>query len=638
MALSEIIINDVVRFQTNAVISESDFQNLRQYLLNREPLLTVTNSIDVFLREHFSADKQTAIEEMAKAACDSQKTSDVKEARADEQEKNNDALLRSNYSQELPSLDNKKSQLDTRIYQQQNYHNQIRSQVSEYKINRDQITHTIARIQSERNIINSRYILNATFPHGHMHTHGQVHTHGHMHTHGTVHTHYPNGIQFPNTFPTMLSLQDQIALDSLAREENRLNDERLRLTRLIDSKDVELFSEGQQLSTIITEKRQTENRYRELKRQLEVEIPNRELQRQARSQERAIREDARAIDDTEMLQLSDKNREALKQRITAKIAELDKTRERLMKSATDTSYPIFIEQLDEVLSGAKELEITYGELEALKSIQSKMKKYSKMEQLEQKITHSLQDAKGILSTLQQNLSESTSKLQRYEASNPQLKQTNAELAEDNRRLQPSSEASGSVRANALYWSLFGGTSSVISAAVIGSLVVSPIFFAISGVLALATVISLTVAAVYHFQKSACDDKIDHNNKTIRNNESIISAHDKEVVTLRSTTIPSLRNTIEETSQSIGQMDKKLKELQQGMKQLFTKAQNVIELQSSSNGFFGNQSSNVVHLRASSQGLPQYEDSSSLESTDTMEFPYEHSSTQQVNWFRGFGNS
>jgi hypothetical protein len=638
MALSDIIINDVVRFQTNAVISESDFQNLRQYLLNREPLLTVTNSIDVFLREHFSADKQTAIEEMAKAACDSQRTSDVKEARADEQEKNNDALLRSNYSQELPSLDNKKSQLDTRIYQQQNYHNQIRSQVSEYKINRDQITQTIARIQSERNIINSRYILNATFPHGHMHTHGQVHTHGHMHTNGTVHTHYPNAIQFPNTIPTMLSFQDQITLDSLAREENRLNDERSRLTRLIDSKDVELFSEGQQLSTIITEKRQTENRYRELKRQLEVELPNRELQRQTRSQERAIREEARATDDTEMLQLSDKNREALKQRITAKIAELDKTRERLMKSATDTSYPIFIEQLDEVLCGAKELEITYGELEALKSIQSKMKKYSEMEQLEQKITRSLQDTKGILSTLQQNLSESTSKLQRYETSNPQLKQTNAELAEDNRRLQPSSEASGSMRTNALYWSLFGGTSSVISAAVIGSLVVSPIFFAISGVLALATVISLTVAGVYHFQKSACDDKIEHNNKTIRTNESIISAHDKEAVTLRSTTIPSLRNTIEETSQSIGQMDKKLKELQQGMKQLFTKAQNVIELPSSSNGFFGNQSSNVVHLRASSQGLPQYEDSSSLESTDTMEFPYEQASTQQVNWFRGFGNS
>lgn len=628
MALSEIIINDVVRYQTNAVINESDFQNLRQYLLNREPLLTVTNSIDLFLSEHYSADKQTTIQEMAQSACTAQKISDSREARADEQEQNNDALLKSNYSQELPSLDNKKSQLDTRIYQQQNYHNQIRSQLSEYKINLEQINRTISRIQNDRNLINSRYVLSTPFQHGTIHTHGHIHTH----FNGTVHNHYPDGFQFPSTVP-LLSIQDQITLDSLAREEHRLSDERQRLIRLIDSKGIDLFNEGQQLSTIILEKRQIENRYSELKRQLEVELPNRELQRQNRSQARMNREDARATQDPEMLQLSDKNREALKQRITAKITEFDRVRSRLLNTATETSYQAFINQLEDALEGTTGLNIGYSERNALKSIVTMMKKYSEMEQKEQITSDSLVDAKNLLRDLERNLGDSTSKLKHYETSNPQLKQTNKKLTEDNRRLQPASEASGAMRTNALYWSLFGGTSSVISAAIIGSLVVSPIFFAISGVLALATVISLTVATVYHFQKSASDDKIEANCKIINNNKSIISTHDKEAATLRANTIPSLRTIIDETKHSIVQIEKQLTEHQQEMKQLFTKAQNVIELQSNSNGFFSNQSAHVVPLRSPDLEFPQFESSNS-DSSDGLEFPQP---TQQAYWYRGYGN-
>lgn len=37
MALSEVVINDIVQSQTKAVISESNYHLLRQYLLERKP-------------------------------------------------------------------------------------------------------------------------------------------------------------------------------------------------------------------------------------------------------------------------------------------------------------------------------------------------------------------------------------------------------------------------------------------------------------------------------------------------------------------------------------------------------------------------------------------------------------------------
>ncbi|WP_298623819.1 hypothetical protein [uncultured Legionella sp.] len=634
MALSEIIINDIVRKRTNAVIKASDFHNLRQYLLNREPLLTVTNSIDLLLREQFSDDRQAAVEAMAQEAYDAQRTSDKKETRADEHERTNDELLKVSYSQELPSLENKKNQLDERIYQQQNYHAHIRSQVSEYKINLDQINRTIARLQSDRNIINSRYVLNAPFPHGNIHAHVQVFTHEpNMHVHGHIHTHN-NGLNYPNHGHMLFSLQDQIALDSLVREEHRLNDERIRLTRLIDVKEAELFNEGQQLSTIVTEKRQTENRFRELKHQLETEIPNREWQRQNRNQERMDREDARSTHDPELQQLSDKNREALKQRILTKIDELDKTREQLMKEATEVSYQTFIEQLDETV----ELEVSYYEREALNSIREKMIKYSALQQQEKKTSHSLQDTRTILSTLQQKFNEHTRTLQGYEASNPQLKQANKLLVEENGRLYTAREGFNASQTSALYWSLFSGASAGISAAVIGSLLVSPVFFALSGALALVTVISLTVAGVYHYQKSACNDKMDENHKAIRNNKAIISEHDKEAATLRTTTLPELSAKIEETSQSISLIAKQLEELQHNMKKTYTKAQNITELQGNRNGFFGQQAAtNVLPFQKdSSHGFSQFEESSAPVETTSMEFPHEEP-PQYNSWFRGYGN-
>ncbi len=624
MALSEIIINDVVRFQTSTVISESSFQDLRQYLLERKALLTVTNTIDSILSVHYSADKQAMIYEQAKLACESQKLSDDREARADEEEKNSDALLRASYSQKLPNLENKKDLLDMQIYQQQNFHNQISSQVAEYKVNREQANRAIAQIQTERAMIMARYVVQPTFPQRTIHTpNGTIHTHT-----GTLHTHMGH-----MSSPPLYSIQDRFTLDSLAQQENRHNNERSRFASLIRIKEADLFREGQQLSVIVAEKRKIENRRNELMHQLNRELPQREQLRQIRAQNRVIRESARAVEDHELLQLSDENRTALTKLITVKIATLDKTRDGLMQKAKDCSYTVFVSQLEEVLSASTNQILTYNEREALKSIVSMMKQYSEMEKQEQITTRSLVDARSTLKNLQQKLGDSTRTLQSHEKANPQLKQTNRELTEDNRRLQLSSNSAGDARTDALYWSLFSGTATVVSTAIIGSLVVSPIFFAISGVLALATVISLTVATVYHFQKSDSDNKMDDNNRTILLNKATISQFDREAATLRTKTIPGLKTKVSKAQKLVELIDKELQEQQQEMKQLFIKAQNVIEFQSNPNGFFTKPATNVIPFNNPSQNPPQYEDAG----LSFVMLPEETSSEQNPtsHWFSGY---
>lgn len=611
MALSEIIINDVVQYQTNKIISESNYPTLRQYLLERKPLSILTDAIEEILSSQYDIDKRTIIMELAQLAFDAQRASDTHEARSDDQEKINDSLMNSNYRQELSSIDNRQPQLETRIFQQQNYVNQIRSQISEYKINKDQAYRSIDRIRNERNIINSRYIINPTIPQTNVHVHGatpqtNVHVHGAV-PQPTVHVH--------NATPTavVFSFQDQLTWDNLIREENKLIDERQRLTRLIETKEADLDREEKQLVQLSAEKRQIDNRKKEITRQLETVLPNKEQQRQLRYEERIAREQARETDDPELLQLSTKNRDALKQRITAKIEELDTIRSQLMKNAVDSSYQVFLTQLDEALQGITDLQLSYGEREALKSITQMMNEYFEMEDQEQKIIHSLNEAKSSLKSLQKKLSDNTSQLKEYEASNPQLKITNKGLEEDNIRLKAASESAGSVRNTAIYCSLFGGTSSIASAAIIGSLLVSPVFFAISGVLALATVISLTVAAVYHYQKSTSDNQVDRNVKTIGENESIIAKNDIKAVELRTTTLPSLQTQIDESGKVISRIDKQLQDHQHAMRQLTTKAQNVIEQVSNhSNQFFRSATESVVPFRSSS---PKFEDDSNPETTE-----------------------
>ncbi|WP_173238118.1 hypothetical protein [Legionella antarctica] len=378
--------------------------------------------------------------------------------------------------------------------------------------------------------------------------------------------------------------------------------ERQRLTYLVDSKDTESTKEKRTLDTLLNEKKSAEVRYSEINQQLSVDLPNKELQRQIRSKERLSREHARSHNDPNLQQLSHRNLEVLKQQIATQNHELENKRNHLMNTAVDTSYLLYVTQLDQALQQTNRLKLSFNECEALKMIVNMMNQFMAMREQEQNILRLISEEQNSLYKLQENLIDSNTQLRRYIASEPSLAKENRDLNEQNDSLTLVSGSSGNHRTNALYASLFGTGSGLLSAGLISTLVISPLFFAVPGAFALLTIISLTVALVYHFKKLTAQEQIASNTQTIRENETTIQRQLEQANDLSVTTIPKLTTQISESEKTIVTIEQQLKNQQQAMSHLLSKAENVTSTYGGSNTFFG--SEGLEHYPIPS--APEYE--------------------------------
>lgn len=582
MALSEIIINDVVQYQTNAVISESNYHILRQYLLERKPLSRVLNPINSLLSEHCDKDKQAIINHLTQLACESQRNHDLQEARSDEQEGINENSLMINYRSELLTLENTLKELDTKCYQQQRQYNQVSRQFNELKVNMTHINQSIDRVRYERQLLDQQL--------------------NHPYSDGNV---YTNPLTQTRIYPDLSPPQDRHTRDRLLQEENRLIEERQKLVHLINSKETEKNKEEQTLNRLHKEKKEAEERYSEVKHQIDVVLPNSEHQRQIRNQERLAREQARAIYDPHLLQLSHKNLEALKSQIETQIRELDERRNQLMGEATDISYKIYLTQLEQVL---QELEngpqITFNENNALKMILAMMKNMEEMAEKEKDIASSIDKERHNLHSLQKSLVGYTRQLERYLTSDPHLVKQNKALTEENTQLQQYGESADNWRTKAFYASLFSVGGSLISIGILNTFIISPVFFAIPGVLAALGVVSLVIAVVSYCQKYFSDMQMEQNNQKIEKNELILMKQWKKANELSLSIIPSLNAKIEQSEKELYALEQKLQDQQHAMSLLLNKAQNVTSNYGGSSNFFGNTTGNVFYLPSA----PLHEDS------------------------------
>ncbi|HGC5700265.1 TPA: Dot/Icm T4SS effector PieE [Legionella pneumophila] len=582
MALSEIIINDIVQSQTNAVISESNYHILRQYLLERKPLSRVLNPINSLLSEHCNQDKQAIINHLTQLACESQRNHDLQEARSDEQEGINENSLMINYRSELLTLENTLKELDTKCYQQQRQYNQVSRQFNELKVNMTHINQSIDRVRYERQLLDQQ--LNHPYSDGNVYTNPPTHT----------------GI-----YPDLSPPQDRHTRDRLLQEENRLIEERQKLMHLINSKETEKNKEEQNLNRLHKEKKEAEGRYSEVKHQIDVVLPNSEQQRQIRNQERLARENARASYDPHLLQLSHKNLEALKSQIETQIRELDERRNQLMSEATDISYKIYLTQLEQVLQESeKGPQITFNENNALKMILAMMKNMEEMAEKEKDISSSIDKERHNLHSLQKSLVGYTRQLERYLTSDPHLVKQNKALTEENTQLKQYSESADNWRTKAFYASLFSVGGSLISTGILNTFIISPVFFAIPGALAALGVVSLVIAVVSYCQKYFSDMQMEQNNQKIEKNELILMKQWKKANELSLSTIPSLNAKIEQSEKELYALEQKLQDQQHAMSLLLNKAQNVTSNYGGSSNFFGNTTGNVFYLPSA----PLHEDS------------------------------
>lgn len=582
MALSEIIINDIVQSQTNAVISESNYHILRQYLLERKPVSRVLNPINSLLSEHCNQDKQAIINHLTQLACESQRNHDLQEARSDEQEGINENSLMINYRSELLTLENTLKELDTKCYQQQRQYNQVSRQFNELKVNMTHINQSIDRVRYERQLLDQQL--------------------NHPYSDGNVYTNPPTQTRI---YPDLSPPQDRHTRDRLLQEENRLIEERQKLVHLINSKETEKNKEEQTLNRLHKEKKEAEERYSEVKHQIDVVLPNSEHQRQIRNQERLAREQARAIYDPHLLQLSHKNLEALKSQIETQIRELDERRNQLMGEATDISYKIYLTQLEQVLQESENgPQITFNENNALKMILAIMKNMEEMAEKEKDIASSIDKERHNLHSLQKSLVGYTRQLERYLTSDPHLVKQNKALTEENTQLQQYSESADNWGTKAFYASLFSVGGSLISIGILNTFIISPVFFAIPGALAALGVVSLVIAVVSYCQKYFSDMQMEQNNQKIEKNELILMKQWKKANELSLSIIPSLNAKIEQSEKELYALEQKLQDQQHAMSLLLNKAQNVTSNYGGSSNFFGNTTGNVFYLPSA----PLHEDS------------------------------
>ncbi|KTD74644.1 hypothetical protein [Legionella waltersii] len=535
MALSDIKIKDAVVHYTQSIITGSNYELLRQYLLERKPVQAVMESVKKDLHQLCESDKQRFKQEYTVSACETQLISDEQDAFSDQEQYDTETRLTQEYSIQLPELRKQLESLKSTYLLQEKSTQLVQTNLEMYKREESRIETRLSGIRTQKSLLTLQYPYTQT-----------VHTH--FHSHPAVVTTHPNS-SYNWTW------SNQLQWNNLCIEESQLLSELQQVRGNISSKKLECRFEETKLSELLEQKTTLERKIDSMQRQLNTEFPQNEKSRQRRKEERAFRASARKTEDPQLNQLSYRNREALSQKISTQNKALDRLKEKLDQEASDMSYSVFLTELELKLESQNTNHLLMNENEALKMILGIMKEYQLLATEEQRMQTQLKEENRKLQSLQRNL------------------ESNTQLAESNQQLTQNSESAASARNTSLF---IGGTSAVggvVGAIMVTNMIVDPILFFVPGGLALVAVVSLIVAFVYHIQKSSYDADIDRNNKSMISNETELLDETYKKDNANSPK-PTLQQQIETTQKEIQTQSALLEEHQQAMIRLMQKGQNV----------------------------------------------------------------
>ncbi len=566
MALSEIIINNEVQFQTSAAIVHSNYELLRKFILDRTPLAPVMMAITQNLTAHYLADKDAMVHQLTQDACQAQIINDIQDANTSEQERARDLSLIKSHTRDLPVQQHKQNLLDMKITHQQDILSQMRGSINEYKANLKGIDSALAGISKERAQLNSRY---SSIP-----------------QQGNVHGHAQPVIVSNPTAPGVIlyTEQDQLIWDRLYREENRINAERTRTATLITLKENEFSSAEANLIDTQRELRQVNQDVAYMKRSLDIELPENERQRQIRHQERTTREHARQNHAPALQQLSVRSHQELQRKIESKTHELNHQHNQLKTKAEELSYPEYLNQLEVALSREDGPQVTFYENQTLKSLLHMIKNFFELEGTEQVINQNLSEAQKYLNQLYQNQTQNGHEVERLIASNATLKELNLTLGYGNYDLEINKQTAENIRTGAIYASIIAGGGTLITAAIGAFLLLNPILFAIPAALGLVMLVAIGIAVAYHFIKSSNENKIEENTQTIRTNEETIEQQ-KQQMSLINAQTPELQSQITQAEQAVTGVKQQLTAHQSLMNSHMNKMHSMTSNPPSGNDFF-----------------------------------------------------
>jgi hypothetical protein len=535
MALSDINIKDAVVHYTQSIITGSNYELLRQYLLERKPIQAVMESVKSGLHQLCESDKQRFKQEYTVSAFETQLISDQQDNVSDQEQFETETRLTQEYSIQLPELKRQLESLKSTYLLQEKSTQLAQTNLDICKRDELRIETRLSGIRTQKSLLTLQYPYTQT-----------VHTH--YHSHPAVVTTYPNS-SYNWTW------SNQLQWNSLSIEESQLLGELQQVRGNVSNKKVECRLEEGKLSELYEQKTTLERKINAMQRQLSTEFPQNEKSRQRRKEERAFRASARKADDPQLNQLSYRNREALTLKISNQNKALDRLKDKLEHEASDMSYSSFLTELESQLQSQNSPNLLMSESEALKMILGIMKEYQLLAAKEQSMQTQLGEENRKLKSLQRNL------------------ESNTQLDQSNQQLTQNSDSAANARNTSLF---IGGTSAaggVVGAIMMANIMVDPILLFVPGGLALVAVVSLIVALVYHIQKSGYDSDIERNNKSMQENEVELLEESYKKDNSNSPK-PTLQQQIKATEDKVQKQSALLQEHQQSMVKLIQKGQNV----------------------------------------------------------------
>lgn len=552
MALSVDSIKTLVQRHTDRLIGESDYTTLRRYLLKREPITEVITPIEAQVSHHYATEKQTLINQLTQEACEAQEASDAREANIDAEELVTDADLRVRITQELASLETKQRELKRNIIDQKSLLDQIYSALSYLNSQNVEVSTKIDRLFHQ-------------FPQVHVHGNhqSQIHTHNHSQPYSQIIQH------------SVLLITKEGLIADISAQETKLTRIKGRLNSYLDTET------------------QTEQAIRERKKLLEVSLPEKDKNRQFRIRQRTARELAKKTAANINQLLSPENLKVLNIRISSQTAKLDIQCAKLQEMVTVESYSVYLKGLKQFFDENIIPRITLNESRALKDILDLMDRLPEMETKKAATMGAILEAQNKLDVLRLNFAKKTKQVRLANASILELQQKNQQLEDQNKQLTIKSQSLGRTQTNALYSSYVEISGSVLSGVAVGllnagllsNLIISPIFFAIPGALALVALVSFTVALVTYCHKSYTDATIKGNVISISMNECQINTKQLEVTEETENSIPKLEQDIKQTQQKIDEMTNDVFAQDRAIKQQLTMAKVISVSSSNSNSFF-----------------------------------------------------
>lgn len=568
MSLNDVNINYQVKAQTIKTIQTSDFQTLKQAIIDRKPLGAVISAIESNLAAELVADKEAFKLSATEAACKAQIQQDAVSESRDAQEEITDKELKQRLTAERSELAAEVASLSQNVNTREKLLLPAEAVLSAATMSKASVDRQIQDIRMRREAILRRYPT-VVYP--------QVHTHADAHIH--VHS------QAPVVHAIYHTPEDSAELLQLAGLESGLMLQQQQLATQISLQEAMVSSDRASLKSIQSEKQEKESQLNNLKWKLNTEIPHRATQRTQRVAERAARAQARLNDDPSLLQLSTENRQRLAYDIRVRNDELNNKKASLLSSANNSSYPVFMEQLKLKLNSPMNLAINGSEVDALGKVSSLLETYLAMEEQESKLANIKGSLDTKLANQRSRLQEAQSTYQRYYNSNPQLSEQNAQLTADNFELRDQANA---YRDSANQQFTFSGGSALLALGgglLVGLMFMNPLLFIVPGLFALAAVGTLIAAIVFKYKEWSSLQRVETNEHQIDANSQQVEQQTGDMNIIYYQTIPTLQKEIAQLQQSVQGAENELENHRKLMRLHMSKMEGTTAVQVSPVGIY-----------------------------------------------------